>query len=327
MKLVTFRVQTPVGWADRLGAIAGEVVVDLNQTYAWYLHQQGDAQPEIMAATLLPSNMQCFLERGARAMENARLVVELYKHGECHLDTRGVRDSQLIFPLDTVTLLAPLPKPVSLRDFYVFEQHVKTGFDRRQEPMPKEWYEMPVYYQSNRLSMLGPDVTIPWPSYTKKLDYELELACIIGKAGKNIPIEQAGQHIAGYMILNDFSARDIQKKEMACRLGPAKGKGFASASGPWLVTPDEVGNAHQLEMTAHINGKEWSRGNSSTANYTFAQMIAHASKEEMLYPGEIIGSGTVGTGCGLELDRWIQPGDTVTLAIDKLGQLTNTIGK
>lgn len=325
MKLVTFRIHTLVGWVDRLGAMVGAHVLDLNTAYAWYLAQQGDAEPQTMANALLPADMLTFLQRGARAMENARLVVELYKHQEFNPATLGLRDAQLLFPQETVKLLAPLPQPVSLRDFYVFEQHVKTGFERRNEPMPPQWYEMPVYYQSNRLSMLGPGDSIPWPSFTQKLDYELEIACVIGKAGKNIPVEQAGHHIAGYMILNDISARDIQKQEMACRLGPAKGKGFASISGPWLVTPDEVDDPHQLEMTAHINGKEWSRGHSSTAHYTFAQMIAHASREEMLHPGEVIGSGTVGTGCGLELNRWIQPGDEVSLTIDKLGTLTNQV--
>ncbi len=330
MKLVTFRVPTPIGWVDRLGAMVGDDVFDLNAGYALYLADQGDTCPQIMADALLPSDMLTFLQRGARAMENARLMVELYKHhefGHGEQARTGLRNAQLVFAGNTVRLLSPLPTPTSLRDFYVFEQHVKTGFAKRGEPMPQEWYDMPVYYQSNRLTVLGPNDVIPWPHYTKKLDYELEIACVIGKGGKDIAPEQAGHHIAGYLIMNDTSARDIQKREMACRLGPAKGKGFATVLGPWLVTPDEVGDAHALEMVARINGEEWSRGNSSTATHTFAHMVSHASQCEMLQPGEIIGSGTVGTGCGLELDRWIQHGDTIELEIEKLGTLTNTVAK
>lgn len=326
MKLVTFRVETPIGWVDRLGAVAGEVVIDLNATYAWYLNQQGDSQPQHMANALLPSDMRGFLNAGARAMENARILQELYKHHEFS-DNKGLRGATMIFNLADITLQAPVNQPNVYRDFYAFEEHVETGFARRHEAIPEAWYELPVYYKGNHRSIIGPEVTVPWPSYTQKLDYELELACVIGKTGQNIPEQEASHYIAGYMILNDISARDIQKKEMSCRLGPAKAKDFCTVTGPWLVTTDEVGDAYRLAMTADINGERWSAGNSSTIHYTFEKMIAFASQHETLYPGDIIGSGTVGTGCGLELNRWIQPGDTMSLTIDKLGTLNNTVGQ
>lgn len=326
MKLVTFRIQTPVGWFDRLGAVVGDAVLDLNAAYAYYLQQQGDAQPQHMANALLPSNMRGFLNAGSRAMENARVLQELYKHHE-FADNVGLRGAKLLFQSDEVQLQAPVPDAAMYRDFFAFEQHVKTGFDRRGEAIPKYWYEIPVYYKGNPRSMIGPNTTVPWPSYSQKLDYELEMACVIGKQGQNIPEQEARHYIAGYMILNDISARDIQKKEMACRLGPAKAKDFCSVIGPWLVTADEVGDVYDLTMTASVNGEEWSRGHSGSIHWTFEQMVAFASQHETLYPGDIIGTGTVGTGCGLELDRWIQPGDNVSLTIDKLGTLTNPIGE
>ena len=326
MKLVTFEVQTVLGRFCRLGAVAGEIVLDLNSAYTWYLNQQGDAEPKRVADVLMPSDMRQFLSNGERAMENARLLVELYKHHE-FADAVGINGEQLLFKLKDVKLKAPLMNPNSLRDFLAFEVHTKSGFDWRKEPMPQEWYELPVYYKGNHRTIFGPDEPAQWPRYTQKMDYELELACVIGKAGKNIPESQARHHIAGYTILNDFSARDIQGREMKCRLGPAKGKDFGSAIGPYLVTQDEVGDVRNLRMTAKINDELWSDGNSGTSHWTFEQMIAHVSQDEMLYPGDILGSGTVGNGCGLELNRWIQPGDVVELEIENLGVLRNTIEK
>jgi 2-keto-4-pentenoate hydratase/2-oxohepta-3-ene-1,7-dioic acid hydratase in catechol pathway len=175
-------------------------------------------------------------------------------------------------------------------------------------------------------SIIGPDDEVLWPSYTQKLDYELEMAAVIGKRGINISEKSAASYIYGFMILNDFSARDIQAKEMICRLGPAKGKDFATSVGPYLVTRDEVGNFENLKMTAKINGEVWSQGNTGARHWSFAKMIEHVSRDEEIFPGDVLGSGTVGGGCGLELEKWIQPGDVVELEIDKLGILKNTIG-
>jgi 2-keto-4-pentenoate hydratase/2-oxohepta-3-ene-1,7-dioic acid hydratase in catechol pathway len=166
---------------------------------------------------------------------------------------------------------------------------------------------------------------LAWPLQTTKLDYELELACVIGRKGRDIPAGEASRYIAGYTIMNDFSARDIQLREMACRLGPAKGKDFATAIGPCLVTPDEIADLDSLVMTARVNGEVWSEGRFGSIHWSFPQMIEHASRGECLYPGDLFGSGTVGGGCGLELDRYLKPGDVVELEIQPIGVLRTPI--
>jgi fumarylacetoacetate (FAA) hydrolase len=238
-------------------------------------------------------------------------------------------------PLMPGRLLAPLPYPPSVRDFYAFEQHVRAARARRGLDMAPEWYEFPVFYFSNHGAIYGPDAAVPYPR-TWALDFELEIACVIGTAGIDIAEENAEAHIAGYTIMNDWSARDVQAKEMRVGLGPAKGKDFATSLGPWLVTPDElesrrVGHGrYDLTMTARINGKECSRGNFRDITFTFPQMIARASQDAWLRPGDVLGSGTVGTGCLLEIGiegQWLKPGDIVELEIEGLGVLRNTVGQ
>ncbi len=227
--------------------------------------------------------------------------------------------------------------PRSLRDFYAFEQHVKTANENRGRSVPSEWYQMPVFYYSNTSAILTDGDIIPYPSYSSALDYELEIACVIGKAGMNIAPEDAMRHIAGFMIFNDWSARDEQRREMSVGLGPAKGKDFASSLGA-LVTPDELVDratdrpgVYDLTMIARVNGEERSHGNMRDLYYSFGQMIERASRDVMLRPGDVIGSGTVGTGCLLELTKgdgpWLQPGDVVELEIERLGVLRNTVGE
>lgn len=226
----------------------------------------------------------------------------------------------------------------SLRDFYAFEQHVKTANANRGREVPAEWYQIPVFYFSNHSAIYGPEDEIPYPAYTSALDYELEVACVIGKEGRDIPADKVEEHIFGYMIYNDWSARDVQRQEMAVGLGPAKGKDFAQSFGPYLVTPDELADRHtgrpgvyDLTMIARVNGEERSRGNWKDLHWSFGEMIARASQGVTLYPGDVIGSGTVGTGCLLETTQgkgpWLQPGDVVELEIERLGVLRNTIKK
>ncbi|MEA3319237.1 MAG: fumarylacetoacetate hydrolase family protein [Bacillota bacterium] len=238
------------------------------------------------------------------------------------------------YPFEEVTLLAPLPKPVSVRDFYAFEDHVKTARAKRGLDVIPEWYEIPVFYFTNHLAIKGPGDLIEKPSACEWLDYELEIACIIGKEGRNVKAQDADEYIFGYCIMNDWSARDLQAKEMKVGLGPAKGKDFATSLGPVIVTPDELesfktNKGYNLEMTASVNGSLLSKGNFEQIHYTFAQMIERASADVTLHPGEVIGSGTVGTGCILELGtdvhRWLKPGDEVELSITGLGTLKNTI--
>ncbi|HEY9724497.1 MAG TPA: fumarylacetoacetate hydrolase family protein [Oscillatoriaceae cyanobacterium] len=322
MRLVTYEIKTALGRTQRLGALIGDRVVDLHFAYAWLLSSEGEAQPYRVAEAIVPSDMTAFLQMGERAMDAARRTLAAIAHAPLE----GPREERLWHPLAEVRLLAPLTHPNSLRDFYAFEQHVKTGFAKRGEEIPPEWYELPVYYKGNARTMLGPDAEIPWPRYTKLLDFELELACVIGREGRDIQVEEAYKYVAGYMVMNDVSARDIQRKEMKLRLGPAKAKDFATVIGPTLVTADEIGDVRDLPMAVRVNGETWSEGNAGSSYWSFAQMIAHASMDETLYPGDILGSGTVGRGCGLELDRWIQPGDLVELEIGGLGILRNRVG-
>ncbi len=263
-------------------------------------------------------------------------MLELIKAGEKGLDTVRNLPHENLLPLNEARLHAPIPRPPTLRDFYAFEQHVKTANQNRGREVPENWYKFPVFYFTNPNAIFGPDEEIPYPPYTQALDYELEIAAIIGKAGVNIQPEDAPKHIFGYTILNDWSARDVQREEMKVALGPAKGKDFASSLGPVIATVDEFGEetagkpgVHEAAMVARINGEERSRGNFQDIFWSFGQIIARASESVMLYPGEVIGSGTVGTGCLLELTKaqgpWLQPGDVIELEIEGIGILRNTV--
>ncbi|MDQ3939935.1 MAG: fumarylacetoacetate hydrolase family protein [Actinomycetota bacterium] len=235
------------------------------------------------------------------------------------------------FALDTAESgfrwLCPIDRAASLRDFLAFEDHVKAGAQRRGDDVPEYWYDAPVYYKGNHRVALGPDDECPWPSYTKRLDFELELAMIVGKRGRDVTTEDARNHIFGFTIFNDFSARDVQAREMTAWLGPAKGKDFANAFGPCIVTADEVGSEPDLQMICRVNGDEWGRARSSQAKWRWAEMIAHVSAGEDIYPADIYGSGTPGGCCGLDLGRELQPGDVVELEIESIGVLRNQIGR
>jgi fumarylacetoacetate (FAA) hydrolase len=251
--------------------------------------------------------------------------------------------------LNEVTILTPIPKPNSFRDAYAFRQHVETSRRNRGAKMIKEFDQFPVFYFSNHNSIHGPSEDVCcMPSHFNKLDYELEIAILIGLKGSNILAKDAEEYIAGYMILNDLSARDIQMQEMKLNLGPAKGKDFASVLGPYLVTPDEIssylipntenkGNRYNLKMSCYVNGELFSEGNSKDMNWTFGQIIERASYGVTLYPGDIIGSGTVGTGCLLEIngsqklanpnykEKWLKEGDVIEMEVDGLGKISNKI--
>ena len=192
---------------------------------------------------------------------------------------------------------------------------------------PQAWYERPIFYHPNRFNVCGTGADVPWPAYSENMDFELEFGCYIGKAGKDIPQARAREHIFGYTIFNDFSARDEQTREMAGQLGPGKGKDFdnANAMGPCLVTAEEIGDPYRLEMVVRVNGEERGRGNSRDMRWKFEDCIAHASRSETLHPGEFFGSGTVGNGCGLESLRFLQHGDTVELEVEGIGVLRNRV--
>jgi fumarylacetoacetate (FAA) hydrolase len=222
------------------------------------------------------------------------------------------------YPLSAVRLLAPVPRPPSVRDFYAFEEHVRNAARVTGRPgVPPEWYELPVFYFSNPAAIYGPEDEIPFPPGVEELDYELEVAAVIG----------AESQIGGFTIMNDWSARDVQRQEMRVGLGPAKGKDFATSLGPVVVTPDELGDL-SLEMVARVNGEERSRGNLGSIYHSWESIVARAAANTALVPGDVIGSGTVGSGCILEHGdgRWLQPGDEVELEVEGLGVLRNRVG-
>ena len=220
------------------------------------------------------------------------------------------------YALADVDLRPPVLHPPSVRDFYAFEQHVKAARALRGQEVPPEWYELPVFYFSNPAAIFGPEDDIPYPEGTQELDYELEAAAIIGGDG----------HIGGFTVMNDWSARDVQRAEMKVGLGPAKGKDFATSLGPVVVTPDEFDGTNGT-MVARVNGEERSRGNLADMHHSWGAIVAHAARNTKLRPGDVLGSGTVGTGCILEQGdgRWLQPGDVVELEVEGIGVLRNRI--
>jgi 2-keto-4-pentenoate hydratase/2-oxohepta-3-ene-1,7-dioic acid hydratase in catechol pathway len=325
MKLVSFEVSTPVGGFLRVGALQGSSIVDTNMAYARMLVDTGEAQPYRLSQAQVPPTMLEFLEGGATTMAAARRALEHV--GRLGQSVHGPKGEHIFYSPTQVRVLAPLPNPPSLRDFIAFEEHIAATSKKRGQPIPPEWYKQPVYYKGNHRTIIGPDEDLHWPLETNKLDYELELACVIGRRGRDIPEREAEAYIAGYTIMNDFSARDVQFQEMACRLGPAKGKDFATAIGPCLLTPDEISDLSQLKMIARVNGEVWSEGRFGSIHWSFSQMIAHVSRGELIYPGDLFGSGTVGGGCGLEMDRYLKPGDVVELEIQPIGILRNKVVK
>jgi 2-keto-4-pentenoate hydratase/2-oxohepta-3-ene-1,7-dioic acid hydratase in catechol pathway len=251
---------------------------------------------------------------------------------------RARRDPADVFTLDDIALRAPIPLPPTVRDFYAFEQHVKTARQRRGLEMDPDWYELPIFYFSNPYAVNGDGEDIAVPPGTEELDFELEVAAIIGRGGADLTPQQGEQSIAGFCILNDWSARDIQRREMKLSMGPVKGKDFATTLGPMLVTPDELedarsGRAYDLTMSATVNGREYSRASLAEIHWSFGEMISYASRGTRVGSGDVIGSGTCGTGCILELALvhgsdaypWLKPGDEVVLSVDRLGSLSNRI--
>lgn len=320
MKLVSYLEED----RDRLGILINDLVYDME-----ILHPD------------LPNSMSMFLNFWEDAYPMA-LAGELMLREGSRASNKGI-------PVNDVRLLAPVPFPVSCRDAYAFRQHVAASRKNRGLEMIPQFDEYPVFYFTNAHSIQGAGELNCMPDHLNKLDFELEVAIVICKHGKNIPAEEADEYIGGLMIMNDFSARRLQMEEMLLNLGPAKGKDFATAIGPWLVTLDEledfvvapkenhVGKSWNLSMKCFVNEQQVSEGNLADMNWTFAEIIERASYGVNLYPGDIIGSGTVGTGCFLELngtaklndpnfpEQWLLAGDVVELEIERLGKLANTI--
>ncbi|MGF7075573.1 fumarylacetoacetate hydrolase family protein [Mucilaginibacter sp. 3215] len=289
---------------------------------------------------LIPDNMNEFLWGGPELMEHAARVNEDIRSGKIEAK------EELFFEL-----MAPVPHPTSCRDGYAFRQHVASARRNRKLDMIPEFDQYPIFYFTNHNAIQGPGEIECMPDHFQKLDFELEVAVVLHKKGRNITAAEADSFIAGYMIMNDMSARTLQMEEMLLNLGPAKGKDFSTVIGPWLVTPDELeqykipaksghtGNAYNLDMKCVVNGKQVSAGNMADMDWTFAEIIERAAYGCDVLPGDVIGSGTVGTGCFLELNgtgvlnnadyepQWLQPGDLVEMEVTGLGMLGNIIKK
>lgn len=308
MKLATFI--APDG-AEHIGALlpGEQALADFTAS---------DAAPQFR-------DMLALIDGGAAALEAAR---------------RLLANPRITHALSALSLMAPLPRPRRLRDCLCFEKHFRQSranrylfgigtarLDPATVELPKVWYERPIYYKGNHFSVVGSGAEVHWPAYSQVIDYELEIGLVTARGGKNIKVGEAGAHIFGYTIFNDFSARDAQYIEMAGSLGPAKGKDFdtGNAMGPWLATADEIPDPQALTMVTRVNGEEWSRGNSRDMQHTFNKVVAYVSEEETLYAGEVLGSGTVGGGCGNELGRFLKHGDVIELEVSGIGILTNRI--
>ena len=293
MRLVTFRDVR----GERPGAFVPGGVLDLVDS--------GTAR-----GIAMPPSLQALLEAGPASWEIARDLV-----AECHSDA--------VMP--EVQLLSPLPRPVRLRDASLFLQHMEAALKKVGRTMSPRFVEQVIYYNADHVHVFGPEDDIPWPKASEWIDYELEWACVIGKPGVDIAIGDARDHIFGYTLFNDWSARDLQFPFMEAGLGPGAGKDFANSLGPCILTTDEVPDPYALQMTARVNGETWSRGDTGTMHYRFEDAIEQLSRDRPLVAGEIIGSGTVLSGCGLELERRLALGDIVELEMEGVGVLRNRV--
>ncbi len=319
MKLATFR----AGGSERIGFLTdgGDRLVDLAAA----------AGGRDLGAF---ASMLSLIEGGERALDFARKIAAAEDWKE-----------DCAYALDEVTFRAPIPVPPQIRDFSVFPTHVrqapvgmqKLAAELQGRPIPdvspadavpQVYRERPIYYITNRFSVIGPNQTVEWPSYSTYRDFELEIAAVLWKGGKNIDVERATDHIFGYTLFNDFSARDVQLVEMQGMLGPAKGKSFdmGNAMGPYLVTRDEIDDLRGMRVAARVNGETLVSDDCSQMLHGFPEMVAYVSRDETLYPGEIFGSGTVGNGCGLEHFRFFEKGDVIEIECERIGVLRNVFG-
>jgi 2-keto-4-pentenoate hydratase/2-oxohepta-3-ene-1,7-dioic acid hydratase in catechol pathway len=304
------------GVEARLVAVQPErgAVVDLRAAERLRLERRGatPAAAARLAAALFPGSATAAISAGEALLAGAAEAV----------DTAG---DDAALPLDGLRWLPAVDPPV-IRDCLAFKEHLVNASARAGGLMNPAHYERPGYYKGTASGLIGHEAVAPWPAYTRWMDYELELGFVVGRTGRNLTPEEAPSHLFGVTIFDDFSARDIQFNEMRLQLGPAKGKDFATAVGPWITTVDEL-DLEDLDMRARVNGEEWSRGSSGSIWWSVGELLAYLSWGETLQPGDLVGSGTVGLGCGLELGRQLEPGDVVELEVSGIGVLRNRIGE
>ena len=319
MKLVSYQLTTPLGDVTRIGAMtAADKVLDLAFAHSLLLGARGLTQKaaQRIATALFPDTMVGFIEGGEVALEAARETLAWAQ--------KGKGDEALFEPAELI-MLAPVSRSPLIRDFLAFETHLTNIYPKLGREIPPEWYNLPVYYKGNPGSTATHGDDIPIPQGVDEIDIEFEIALVIGKGGSDIPRERAFEYVFGYMIFNDLTERKIQAREMSVGLGPAKSKDFTRANifGPYLVTADEIPDIYTLEMEARVNDELWCKANLGSVHWRFEDIIAYASQGEYLYPGEILGSGTVGDGSGAERDTYLKRGDVVALKVEKMGMLRN----
>jgi 2-keto-4-pentenoate hydratase/2-oxohepta-3-ene-1,7-dioic acid hydratase in catechol pathway/ABC-type uncharacterized transport system permease subunit len=320
MKLATFT-HPDTGRLERTGVVDGTSVVDpLAVLYGSY---GGGLAAAARAAAEAPRDMVGLFTADAVGKGTLARAVDIARQAMAKGDALlGPDHEAAVVPLDQVRLLAPVPRPPRIRDYLTYEEHAN-GAGRA---VPPAFNQMPICYKCNCDSIIGPDETIVWPAYSDQLDYELEIGFFVGRAGRNLSVEEAGAAIVGVTYFNDVSARDIQLWEMSLGIGPSKGKDFCSVMGPWITTIDEL-DEWAIELEARVNGETWSKGTTEHRRYSFAEVLAWASYCEDIQPGEFLAVGTVGGGCGIEIDKWIRPGDVVEFVSPQLGHLRNPVGQ
>lgn len=338
MRLLSFEVQTVLGKFERIGALAHGTIVDLSAACTAYfaLTEEANAARR-QAAALVPPDMIAFLEGCASAQAIGREMAEksvAYVGERLRSEPQplGPDGQRLTFGENEIRWLAPVPRPPMIRDGILLLDHYKVGMERlfkitNEALIPEAARKMPIYWKPSRAAVAGHRARIKWPRYSEKLDYEFELGLYIGKRGKNIPVERAHEHIAGYTIFNDLGLRDTQPAEMSLRLGPTKAKDFETSKvfGPCLVTADELPSIDNLRMTTRVNGEVWFDGKLGNWAFTFAEFIAYVSRDEWLEVGDFFGSGPPAFSVGFEINRWIKPGDVLECEIEGVGKLINTI--
>jgi 2-keto-4-pentenoate hydratase/2-oxohepta-3-ene-1,7-dioic acid hydratase in catechol pathway len=322
MRYVTFRVRTPVGPLERVGVLTGAgTVLDLELAYREVLRDRVDAaRAPVLAAAVLPNDLVALLANGPVAADAVAEVLEAFAGVLATGGATTPDGAVVVRALEGLELLSPVPRPPSLRDCSAYEQHVATA---SRGNVPKRWYEMPSYYKGNPGSVVGTGVEVRGDG--DKVDYELEYAVVVGRRGRDLTEAQALEHVAGYLVFNDVSVRDVQFREMSIGLGPAKSKDLDATSvlGPVLVTPDEWDPHAAHTMRAWVDGELWSEGSTDTIYHPVERILSHISRAETLHVGDVVGTGTVGGGCGLELGRYPGPGALVELEVEGLGRLAN----
>lgn len=325
MRLVTFEVETVLGRTQRLGAIAGlrDDIVDLNSAFAVFLHAGGDEPtPQGLADLRVPPHMIGWLEAGSYGKDAA---IQALRFSEENPDALGIRGERIRFRQQDVRLLAPLPRPTSFRAFSIYDEHMSRAHlepgSGSMPPLAKgaEYFTNPIYYKGNCDSIRGPEDPVPFPYYTTRLDLEIEVGIVVGRHGRNLSVEDAESYISGFTILVDSSCRDGYSREP---FGPTKRKDFHTAIGPYLVTPDEV-DIQNLACSITVDGEVWFEGTTAAPHaFSPAQLVAYASDNEAVQPGDLLATGTIGFGCSMDHHRWIKVGQTAVFGIEGLGEIS-----